>query len=151
MDADHVDSSVQEVLNIAPAGWIPSAGWIIVGQAIDDTYGRVSANQRLNIHRAVLTKGLQGNDFELLQQLLNFWRNFRLNGADDDILAAFPAAARFIQHPEGFPYTGCIPEKDLEASFRDRGFLGLTFPQEVFGRLARYFTRHVASISLDLF
>ena len=103
MDAITLMPASRRSFDILPASRVPRARRIVIGQTVDDTDRGMPADEGIDIERGSAVSTLQRNHFELSQQRLDFARHVRLHRAHDDVLPAFPAAPRLVQHPERLP------------------------------------------------
>src|SRR5215469_17213991 len=76
----------------------------------------MATEQRIYIHGRAIANSLKRYHLQLAQNCSRFRRQFRLDRADNHILAAFAAAARFIQHAGRFSHSGSIAKKYFEVT-----------------------------------
>ena len=147
--SDHLDPGSDKVLNILPACGIPKPGRIVIGEAVDDTDGRMPSDQRFDVDRGALANHLERYDLQVPQQFLRFGRHLGLNGANNHVLATLAAASRFVEHAECLANAGCVAEEDLEVAIPGRSLFRLDFPQELFGRSAADLTPHAPLLGFE--
>src|ERR1700739_4828389 len=110
---DDGDSSIEQLFDVLPAMTVWTAGRIVISETINERHLRVPLDYSGNINYFIGADFQHRNVLELLQYGLHFRGIFRLQRADDDVLASLMPAAAFVQHLEGFAYAGSIAEENL--------------------------------------
>src|ERR1700739_723168 len=110
---DDGDSSIEQLFDVLPAMTVWTAGRIVISETINARHLRGPLDYSGNINYFIGADFQHRNVLELLQYGLHFRGIFRLQRADDDVLASLMPAAAFVQHLEGFAYAGSIAEENL--------------------------------------
>jgi hypothetical protein len=130
---DDGDSSIEQLFNVLPAMTVWTAGRIVICETINESNLRVPRDYGGNIYYFLAAHLQHRNNFELLQYGLHFRGILRLQGANDDVLPSFMAAAAFVQHLEGFAYARSIAQENLETATPLPNLLAFDFRQQLVG------------------
>ncbi len=93
---DDGDPLIEDRFDVLPAVRIRAASGIVEGELVDQADGGPAAEHGGQIDGAIDC----GDRFQACEDRMYSVAAFFLHGGDDDILAAFLAAAPFIEHPE---------------------------------------------------
>ena len=94
-----VDSVRQQLLDILPPVCV-AAPRVVVSQPIDQTNLGMTAQNGRNIYDRHALKVDGGDNFERVQDWLDFWRDLRLKCPHYYVLATLLAPPRFVKHAE---------------------------------------------------
>jgi hypothetical protein len=107
---DHVDSCVQQLLDVLPALGIAGTGHVRVGQFVDERQLRVTSQQGITVeffeHLAAVFDRLSRQDLQIPQLLCGLLSTVGVDPPDHDVSAALFASPPFIEHGKGLPYAG---------------------------------------------
>jgi hypothetical protein len=98
----------QQLLHILPAMSVPTSRGIPGGQGINDADLGSAAKNSVYIDGFSLGSLERRNQFEFLQEALNFFRVPSLDGTYDNIFISLAAAPGFVQHAIRFSNTRSV-------------------------------------------
>ena len=129
--SDDIDSGGEQLLDVLPALRMRTAGRIVPGQAIDQTYRRTAAQDGFHIHRGHAFGIAERDDFQGLEKRFYFRRSFGLHRAHDHVLSAALAAPSFVEHPERLADPRAITQENFEAALMGILFFFLALPEKL--------------------
>ena len=107
---EHRDARFEQFLDILIALWAATAGWIVVGETVNETHLRMARQHGRDVDHGHATEILRRNHVKRADDLRQVPRQLGLCGRDDDIFAPFMAAAAFVEQLEGLPDAGRVAE-----------------------------------------
>ncbi len=116
----HVDTGVEQFLDVLPALVVAPAGDVGVGELVDQGDLGAAGDHRLGVHlgelRAPVAAVQPGQHLQAFEQVLGVPPGVALDVGDDHVGAAFLPAPGLVQHPVGLAHPGGRTEQHFQAA-----------------------------------